>query len=123
MSRTYRRSAYSRGGIGASLRRPSVQFLILVIVGIIIYLVAISGGTSASRSRQVSVDEAYQAYQQGAFILDVRTPEEWNKYHAPNTTLIPFDQLQARLGEIPRDKDIVIVCSSATCSGQARDLL
>jgi rhodanese-related sulfurtransferase len=61
--------------------------------------------------------------QRGAFVLDVRTPEEWNEFHAPNSTLIPLDQLASRLSEVPRDRQIVVVCRSGNRSQQGRDLL
>jgi len=30
--------------------------------------------------------------------------------HIANSTLIPLDQLQNRITELPRDRDIVVVC-------------
>jgi len=60
----------------------------------------------------VGVDEAYQMYEEGTFVLDVRTPEEWNEFHAPNTTLIPLDELATRVNELPKDQPIVVVCRS-----------
>ena len=49
-------------------------------------------------------------------MLDVRTPEEWNEYHIPGSTLIPLDQLETRLNEVPKDKDVVVVCRSGNRS-------
>jgi rhodanese-related sulfurtransferase len=121
--RNKRSSSYSRGGIGSFLRRPFVQIMTVVIVAIIIYLIAVSSGGSASQPREISVEQAYQKYQAGAFLLDIRTQEEWNEYHAPNTTLIPLDQLQARMSELPRDKEIVVICRSGNRSQQGRDIL
>ena len=72
---------------------------------------------------EVSVDEAYQLYQQGTFFLDVRTQEEWDDFHAPNTTLIPLDQLESRLSELPQDEPIVVVCRSGNRSQAGRDIL
>jgi rhodanese-related sulfurtransferase len=105
--------------------RPGVQIGVLLVVALIIYIILQSGGgrNSAGLPREISVDEAYGKYQSGAFVLDVRTQEEWNEYHAPNTTLIPLDQLQARLNEVPQDKEIVVVCRSGNRSQQGRDIL
>ena len=61
-------------------------------------------------------------YQNGAFVLDVRTVEEWNEFHAPDSTLIPLDQLASRLNEVPRDRQIVVVCRSGNRSQQGRDI-
>ena len=72
---------------------------------------------------QISVDEAYELYQDGVFFLDVRTPEEWDEFHAPNTTLIPLDQLENRLGELPSGEQIVVVCRSGNRSQVGRDIL
>lgn len=72
---------------------------------------------------EVSVDEAYEMYNEGAFLLDVRTQEEWDEYHAPGTTLIPLDQLPNRLAEVPTDQTIVVVCRSGNRSQQGRDIL
>jgi rhodanese-related sulfurtransferase len=121
--RNRRSLSYSRGDIGSFLHRPFVQILMLVILAIVIYLIAIGGGRSNSLPREISAEQAYQKYQAGAFVLDVRTQEEWNEYHAPNTNLIPLDQLQARMSEIPHDKEIVVICRSGNRSQEGRDIL
>ena len=122
-SRSYRSSS----GLSATLRRPIVQVGILIAVGLIIFLIASLGGEQANNSgalpASVSVDEAYQMYQDGTFVLDVRTPEEWNEFHAPNTTLIPLDELASRVNELPKDQPIVVVCRSGNRSQAGRDIL
>lgn len=107
------------------LMRPSVQIGILLVVVLIVFIILQmgGGGGNASLPTAISVEDAYTKYQNGAFVLDVRTQEEWNEYHAPNTTLIPLDQLQARLSEVPQDKEIVVVCRSGNRSQQGRDIL
>lgn len=117
----------TRSGLAAFLRRPAAQFGLIVIVALIVYLIAVAGkGGSANSSlpRKVSVDQAYQLYQQSdTLILDVREQNEWDAYHATNTMLIPLGQLAGRVNEIPKDKKIVVVCRSSDCSQQARDIL
>jgi rhodanese-related sulfurtransferase len=115
-------------GLTSAFRRPSTQIGLLIVVGLVIYLILQAGGgnsnnASASLPNEISVSEALTKYQNGAFVLDVRTQEEWNEYHAPNTTLIPLDQLPARLNEVPKDKEIVVVCRSGNRSQQGRDIL
>lgn len=131
--RRYRRSRrddYDRParGITSAFRRPPTQIGLLVVVGLIIYLILQAGGGTggeapASLPPEISVSEAFTKYQNGTFVLDVRTQEEWDDFHAPNTTLIPLDQLPSRLNELPRDKEIVIVCRSGNRSQQGRDIL
>lgn len=56
-------------------------------------------------------------------MLDVRQPEEWETGHLPGATLIPLGELPNRLDEIPDDHNVVVVCRSGSCSGQAAQLL
>jgi rhodanese-related sulfurtransferase len=72
---------------------------------------------------EISVDQAHKLYEDGTFVLDVRTQEEWNDFHIPNTTLIPLDQLEGRLSEVPTDQEIVVVCRSGNRSQAGRDIL
>jgi rhodanese-related sulfurtransferase len=78
---------------------------------------------SAELPKEVSVQEAAALRTKGAFILDVRQPEEWQEYHIPESTLIPLGDLPNRLSEVPKDKEIVVVCRSGNRSQQGRDIL
>lgn len=73
--------------------------------------------------KEVSLTEALRLRNAGAFILDVRQPEEWHEYHVPGSTLIPLGELEARAKELPRDKQIVVVCRSGNRSATGRDIL
>lgn len=77
----------------------------------------------APAAAQVSVSDAASLRTAGAFMLDVREPDEWAAGHIPGATLIPLGQLPGRLAEVPRDRLIVTVCRSGNRSAQARDIL
>ena len=47
-----------------------------------------------------------------AFLLDVREADEWAAGHAPTATWIPMGELQARIDELPRDRQILAICRS-----------
>lgn len=47
------------------------------------------------------------------FLLDVRNPPELAVESVPGALDIPLPQLRARLGELPRDREILIICRSA----------
>jgi NADPH-dependent 2,4-dienoyl-CoA reductase/sulfur reductase-like enzyme/rhodanese-related sulfurtransferase len=49
----------------------------------------------------------------GGFLLDVRNPPELVVEHVPGALNIPLPELRARLGELPRDREILIICRSA----------
>jgi len=78
---------------------------------------------TSSYPREISVEEAVVKRNAGAFILDVRQPEEWNEFHVPDSTLIPLSDLASRVTELPKDQEIVVVCRSGNRSAQARDIL
>ena len=72
---------------------------------------------------EMSAPQAHERYQAGAFFLDVRTQDEWNAGHIAKSTLIPLDELPNRLAELPRDKDIVVVCRSGARSKEGATIL
>jgi rhodanese-related sulfurtransferase len=73
--------------------------------------------------KEISVAEAAARYNEGAFMLDVRQPEEWDEIHIPGATLIPLGELPQRLGELPQDQEIVVYCRSGNRSQSGADIL
>jgi len=51
--------------------------------------------------------------QDGAFLLDVREPVELAVERVPEAVNIPLGQLRERLEELPRDREIQVICRSA----------
>jgi NADPH-dependent 2,4-dienoyl-CoA reductase/sulfur reductase-like enzyme/rhodanese-related sulfurtransferase len=49
----------------------------------------------------------------GAFLLDVREPVELTVESVPGAVNIPMGQLRSRLDELPRDREIFVICRSA----------
>ena len=96
-----------------------IGLLIIILVGVSLA----SLGATQTLAKEISVEEAYQKYENGVFVLDVRTQEEWEEYHAPNTTLIPLDQLPHRVDEVPKGQEIVVICRSGNRSQVGRDIL
>jgi len=58
----------------------------------------------------VTWDAVASRVEAGAFLLDVRTPQEFELGHIPGAVNIPNTALRARLGEVPLDRDILIYC-------------
>ena len=98
--------------------------LILVIaLGAVFYWPLNNTAASGTLPSEISVDEAAAKRESGAFILDVREPEEWVEYHIPGATLIPLGELEARASEVPLDREVVVVCRSGNRSQVGRDIL
>ena len=106
-------------------------FLLGIVSVMVMVLVAACGTAPAAQDvaaketlpDEISVDQAYELYEEGTFLLDVRTPEEWQDYHVDGATLIPLDELESRVDELPQDEEIVVVCRSGNRSQAGRDIL
>ncbi|MDA0564633.1 rhodanese-like domain-containing protein [Streptomonospora sp. S1-112] len=53
------------------------------------------------------------------FVLDVREDDEWRAGHAPDALHIPLHQLPERAAEVPRDRQVYVVCRIGGRSAQA----
>ncbi|MEJ5314891.1 rhodanese-like domain-containing protein [Anaerolinea thermophila] len=112
-----------------SVPRQGFPWWAWLILGVVVGFGAIAIATLAQPDRQatlpaeISVQEAAQLREEGAFVLDVREPEEWNEYHIPGATLIPLGELASRVNELPRDQKIVVYCRSGNRSQEGRDIL
>jgi rhodanese-related sulfurtransferase len=72
----------------------------------------------------VSVQQGKEMIDSGeVFILDVRTQEEYDDGHIMGSTLIPVDELDSRLKELPRDKKILVYCRTGQRSLTASEKL
>ncbi|MCS6984794.1 MAG: rhodanese-like domain-containing protein [Leptospiraceae bacterium] len=52
-------------------------------------------------------------------LLDIRSKEEYDICHIHPSLLIPIEELYHRYEELPRDKDIVVICHYGTKSEAA----
>jgi rhodanese-related sulfurtransferase len=55
----------------------------------------------------------------GPFLLDVRHAEEWAELRIGGAVLIPLAELAERIGEVPSDEPVIVVCRSR--SGHVTD--
>lgn len=96
----------------------------------ILFMAIVSGCLSSTmpsekaRHVDVSVQQSKEMIDRGeVFILDVRTLEEYNEGHVMGSTLIPVDELDSRLKELPRDKKILVYCMTGHRSLTASEKL
>lgn len=54
-----------------------------------------------------------------AVMIDVREQDEWDAGHAPGAIHLPLSTLPARVGEVPRDGQVDIMCKAGGRSARA----
>lgn len=57
------------------------------------------------------------------FLLDVREPSEWDAGHLDRAKHVPLRQVPGALNDIPKEKEIVVICRSGGRSAQAQQFL
>ena len=72
---------------------------------------------------QVDADEGARLVRDGAFLLDVREPDEWTAGHAPAASHIPLAELPGRAAELPGGVTVVAVCRVGGRSQRAAEYL
>jgi hydroxyacylglutathione hydrolase len=73
---------------------------------------------------QISVYELAEKMRGGgASVLDVRTAGEWNSGHVQGATHIMAGELPQRLSQVPRDREVYLVCGSGYRSSVASSVL
>jgi rhodanese-related sulfurtransferase len=68
---------------------------------------------------EVGAQEGRELVDAGALLLDVRELDEWQAGHAADAQFIPLGELEARAGELARDRRIVVICRSGARSARA----
>lgn len=72
---------------------------------------------------EVDVDQLDAARAEGAPVIDVRQPEEYDAGHVPGARLIPLSEVGMRLAEVPTDATVYVICLSGSRSLRATEFL
>src|SRR5439155_661662 len=98
------------------------------------HLAAVAAGEARERAailrgspyQDIKPTDAFGLWERtpGLFVLDVRTSGEFANGHIPNAHLVPVDELEDRLGELPPpDTTMLVTCAAGGRSTAACQLL
>ncbi len=60
---------------------------------------------------RISVQEAKALHEAGtARFIDVRPPDQYSQQHIKGATNIPYNEVSARLSDIPKSGDVILYC-------------
>ena len=112
-------------------------FLLTVILFLLISLITLpvfsgckattltSEEVGSAEIKPISPEEVYEIIQnkEDYFIVDVRTPEEYEGGHIEGVLLLPVQELEGRLDELSKDENIIVYCRSGSRSRAAAEML
>jgi len=71
----------------------------------------------------VSVPELPVELPDGVTLLDVREHDEWAAGHAPQAQHIPMGEIAERLGDLPADSGVYVICRTGGRSARVTAFL
>ncbi|MBT0652193.1 rhodanese-like domain-containing protein [Geomobilimonas luticola] len=63
------------------------------------------------------------AKKKSVYLLDVRTPDEYRQARLAGSVLIPVNEIERRLGEIPKNRPVLVYCAVGSRSGMVAGYL
>jgi len=93
-----------------------VTAAVVAVAGFLVVRKILKGG-------KVAQNVVMEKIKAGAQIVDVRSPEEFRDGFYPGALNIPVNELPRRLGELAKDKAVVLYCASGGRSSAAARVL
>ena len=97
------------------------------LVTVVALIVLLGGATlaAAAVARSIPPEDAFVLLKdrRNVYLLDVRTQQEYRQAHLVDAHLIPIDQVERRLAELPRDRPILVYCAVGSRSAQVFSFL
>ena len=72
---------------------------------------------------EIGIDELARLRESGVVLVDVRQPDEFERFRVPGATLIPLADVPERVEEIPENERVYVICATGARSARAVDYL
>jgi rhodanese-related sulfurtransferase len=97
-----------------------MNWSVVLVIGVVVALII-----GLKRLGLVSAKAALAHLKNGALVIDVRSPGEFNSGHLPTAINIPLDEIETALPRRVKDKNQVLLlhCASGMRSGMAKNKL
>ena len=89
-------------------------FLVLLTIGLF---------SACSKVSDEDLEKAREAVKNGALIVDVRTPKEFNEKHILGAVNLPIQEIMKGHINLPKDKEIVLYCRTGSRSATSAKVL
>jgi rhodanese-related sulfurtransferase len=90
-----------------------------------VMLVCLTYSLACAGVRNISSREAKALLEKNrnVFVLDVRTPQENSQAKLPGTVLIPISEFERRIGEVPKNRTVLVYCAVGARSKPVSEFL
>ena len=97
-----------------------MKMLVLAVI-----LVCLAWSLAFAAAQDISSREAKTLLEKNrnVFLLDVRTPQENSQARLPGSVLIPINEFEGRIKEVPRNKTILVYCAVGSRSKPVAEFL
>ncbi|HEY8526096.1 MAG TPA: rhodanese-like domain-containing protein [Acidimicrobiales bacterium] len=70
---------------------------------------------------EIDVAELAKRRSEGAPVIDVREPDEYDAGHVPGARLVPLTTVPERVDEVPTDQPVYVICAKGGRSLRAAE--
>ena len=97
------------------------QNIVNILIGILMFWLVWKRliAPKLSGVKSMSASEYLNFRHEDHTLLDVRSLGEWQSGHPSKATHIALGEINSRMGELPKDKPLIVVCASGNRSAMA----
>jgi rhodanese-related sulfurtransferase len=76
-------------------------------------MLCVTAAVAAGGARDITSQEAKVIIDKNrnTYLLDVRTPQERQQGYIAGSVLIPIDQIEKRIAEVPKNRPVIVYCA------------
>jgi rhodanese-related sulfurtransferase len=102
------------------MKRGMILLMVMTLL-----LLGTAAAMGAPNYKNVSSTEAKKLVGQKSnlYLLDVRTPQEFSQAKMKGSVLIPINEIERRIGEVPKNRPILVFCAVGSRSSQVAGFL
>ncbi len=93
------------------------------IICLVVLIITLGLFSACTKISDEDLTIAREAVKNGAIIVDVRTPKEFNQKHIKGAINIPIESIMKNGINVPKDREIVVYCQTGSRSGMVARML
>ena len=95
----------------------------LILIPVLFFAIHCSSPKPVESANQNTGMSIKNQLQNGALLVDVRTPEEFAAGSVKGAVNIPLDQVESRISEFEGKPSVIVFCKTGNRSGEAKEIL